>query len=393
MSNFKSVLGIMFMIAGTGLCMWGLSTEPQVLSESDLKTIDSLKTEIRQLTERDSKLGDVNPNVLAAVSEETSYNEAVHSELLEIAQSNGLTITDESTYAKANEANIKKTYYSFEGYGDIQGIVQFLQALSNLDRALLVESVALREPTELVGNFQDSNARGSSGKKSFSLVIEDSHKRDLSELEEMQDNQMDLNSGNHQAVVGESSDEQISSDDGSESEESKESLDSQGMELTDESQSEEQSSSGESDESKEHEHVWGEVAWKKAPTHEEPGIKIRVCSECKDIEEFSDDECDIKNGHDFGNGECGKRTCSVCGYKETEAKHKFGPMTVYSAATCDQTGWNEHTCVECGFKEQVESPMIPHNFKKDDSGKMVCEYCGISQESAAGGTTVEVEVE
>lgn len=383
MSNFKTVLGIMFMLAGTGLCMWGLSTEPQVLSETDLKTIDSLKTEIRQLTERDAKLGEVNPNVLAAVSEETSYNETIHTELLEVAKSNGLTITDESTYAKANEANIKKAYYSFEGYGDIQGIVQFLQALSNLDRALLVESVALREPTELVGNFADGSTQNVSGKKSFSLVIEDSHKRDLSELEAMQDNQMDLNSGSQQVVIGESNETDS---------------DLQGMQLADEDFKNEstggsEESKNESDSSKEHEHTWGEVAWKKAPTHEEPGIKIRVCSECKDIEEFADDECDVKNGHDFGDGECGKRTCSVCGYKETEAKHKFGPMTVYSAATCDQTGWNEHTCVECGFKEQVESPMIPHNFKKDEAGKMVCEYCGISQESAAGGTTVEVEVE
>lgn len=416
MSKVKLIVGIGLMLAGTVLSIAGLSSEPEVLSESDQKQIDTLKTDIRLYTERDQEFGQVSADILTAVSQETQYDEVLYNKIIDLAQQNGLIITDQNSYAKANEANIKKCYYSLEGYGDIRGIVVFLKSLNTTDRALLIESVALRDQMELIGNFEDENAARASGLKSFSVIVEDSHKRDLSDLEKQAANSGSeaVSSKDDKGSDSTSSTSSTSSKDkdkGSSKDKDKGSsaVDSEPKDPKEEGQQspgdpqissrDESSSSSDkvssglkneqgSNVSSKHEHKWSEPFWKSAPTHEKDGVKVRVCELCKDVEEFSDEECSSDKGHTYGDGICGGRTCTVCGAKETEVKHLWGQFSVYSEATCDQIGWNEHVCVSCGTIEQIESPMTPHDFKKNAEGKMVCTYCGVDEESA--GIPVEV---
>lgn len=120
-------------------------------------------------------------------------------------------------------------------------------------------------------------------------------------------------------------------------------------------------SCGEKDSSKAH--SFGEWTITKEVTETEDGSKLRTCSVCG----YSESQIipvlshthtfdTWKSDSDLHWKECG------CGQKDTAASHNFGDWMVTKEATATAEGSKSRTCVECGYQETATIPMVtPHN--------------------------------
>ncbi len=181
------------------------------------------------------------------------------------------------------------------------------------------------------------------------------------------------------------------------------------------------------------EHVFSDWIQEKAPTVDETGLSIRVCSVCQYSEsktipqighthEFSsvwyyddvehwrpavcghENECCDKENHTFGQwtvtrkateleAGCRERLCSVCNYSQKEiipvVGHDFSDWKILKEATKTETGSKQRICMACNYVENAEIPVLGHihtyavwTFEKtagvDVEGlkKSVCTGCG-----------------
>lgn len=90
----------------------------------------------------------------------------------------------------------------------------------------------------------------------------------------------------------------------------------------------------------------------------------------------------------MGVGECGKRTCEVCGEQETEPHHYMSNWTVTSEPTCYLIGYRTRRCLneDCNAEETEEIPKTEHSWIVQD-GREICGVCGEAKDVGLQVTT------
>ena len=154
-------------------------------------------------------------------------------------------------------------------------------------------------------------------------------------------------------------------------------------------------------------HVWAETyTVDVTPTCTTEGSESKHCTR-EGCNAKTDERAIAANGHQFGewtttqNANCGKdgqreRTCSVCGYKETESiskfgNHTFGDWVVTSNPTCTSTGTKTRTCSVCSYKDTESIPTTDHSWTATtvlidgNYHGIKCQNCGTVCEGTKAG--------
>jgi len=128
-------------------------------------------------------------------------------------------------------------------------------------------------------------------------------------------------------------------------------------------------------------HTFGDWTVTKEATESAEGSKYRTCSVCgyKETEEIPK----LQHTHSFGgwksNASSHWKECS-CGQKDSSASHTFGDWTVTKQATESAKGSKYRTCSVCGYKETEEIPKVSHThtFSRTPAGLEYgkCDICG-----------------
>ncbi|MCR5576992.1 MAG: hypothetical protein K6F56_08295 [Oscillospiraceae bacterium] len=152
------------------------------------------------------------------------------------------------------------------------------------------------------------------------------------------------------------------------------------------------------------EHTWSEWAVTAEPTCTEDGSQERSCSVCG----YTESEAIPASGHTWGawtvtaaptcaEGGSQERSCSVCGATESEAipapGHTWGEWTVTAAPTCTKDGSREHSCTICGYTESEVIPAPGHTWgewtvtaaptcTEEGAHEHTCSVCGVTESEA-----------
>ena len=115
------------------------------------------------------------------------------------------------------------------------------------------------------------------------------------------------------------------------------------------------------------------------PTSEHGGLLERKCVDCggsdyKELPKLTPHEHSWVTGQDATNQYMHSQVCSVCGLKSQTEPHTFGDWTETKRATEESTGTRERTCTVCGYKETEVTPKLAHkHLQQYKAGKIVCE--------------------
>ena len=114
-------------------------------------------------------------------------------------------------------------------------------------------------------------------------------------------------------------------------------------------------------------HTFGEWNVTKEATETETGLKERTCSECgfKETEEIPTIAHEHKAGSEWKNDATSHWNECSCGEKMNVADHTFGEWNVTKEATETEKGLKERTCSVCGYKETEDIPVTQPGEKKD----------------------------
>jgi len=128
-------------------------------------------------------------------------------------------------------------------------------------------------------------------------------------------------------------------------------------------------------------HSFGSWTVTKEATETAEGSRYRTCSECgyKETQVIPT----TTHTHTFGGWESNADThwkeCG-CGQKENTASHSFGSWTVTKEATTVAEGSRYRTCSVCGYKQTETIPVVSHThtFSRTSAGlkKGTCDVCG-----------------
>ena len=118
-------------------------------------------------------------------------------------------------------------------------------------------------------------------------------------------------------------------------------------------------------------HTFGEWNVTKEATESEKGLKERTCSACgyKETEEIPTIAHEHKAGSEWKNDSTSHWNECTCGEKMNVSDHTFGEWNVTKEATEEEKGLKERTCSVCGFKETEEIPLLAHEHKAGSEWK------------------------
>lgn len=130
-------------------------------------------------------------------------------------------------------------------------------------------------------------------------------------------------------------------------------------------------------------HIFGEWETVSAATCSAEGSKVKTCSECgyKETEAISMLDHSFGDWYDVESATCTKagvtaRKCSVCNHEETDSlpiiEHSFGDWKSVTTATCTTGGKRSRACTKCTYSETEDVDPTGHSYNDDD----VCTSCG-----------------
>lgn len=341
--NGKQVLAYAMIIVGGMLCIRSISALAEAqnpLTQVQAEQAAALSTEISDLEKQYVSLPDIDSTIVESIKSPTSISDSLQENLRSDAENCGLSIATISGFEKKNSFGVLKAGYQLEGSGDVSGITKFLQTLNDRNEAMLVNEVFLSEgPTLTMPN--GTVMKG--GSQDYRIILEHSYTKGT-QSEPVQQQEQDKS-------------------------------DTEGPEQ----QEQPQENSG-------HEHVFDNEGWTVAPTHESGGTKVKICSICNEV--VTEDQPLDEFAHTWRPGECGKRTCEICGEQETEPHHYMSNWIVTSEPTCYLIGYRTRHCLneDCVIEETEEIPKTEHSWIVQD-GREICGVCGEAKDIGLPVTT------
>ena len=341
--NGKQVLAYAMIIVGGMLCIRSISALAEAqnpLTQVQAEQAAALSTEISDLEKQYVSLPDIDSTIVESIKSPTSISDSLQENLRSDAENCGLSIATITGFEKKNSFGVLKAGYQLEGSGDVSGITKFLQTLNDRNEAMLVNEVFLSEgPTLTMPN--GTVMKG--GSQDYRIILEHSYTKGT-QSEPVQQQEQDKS-------------------------------DTEGPER----QEQPHENSG-------HEHVFDNEGWTVAPTHESGGTKVKICSICNEV--VTEDQPLDESAHTWGPGECGKRTCEICGEQETEPHHYMSNWIVTSEPTCYLIGYRTRHCLneDCVIEETEEIPKTEHSWIVQD-GREICGVCGEAKDIGLPVTT------
>ena len=338
----RQALAYAMIIVGGLLCIRSISAlagAQNPLTQAQAEQAAALSTGISDLENQSANMPDIDSSIVESIKSQTSISDALQENLRSDAESCGLSIASISGFEKKNSFGVLKAGYQLEGSGDVSGITRFLQTLNDRNEAMLVNEVFLSEgPTITMPD--GSVMKG--GSQDYRIILEHSYTKG-GQSEPVKQEQ----------TVPETSEE--------------------------EQQDPPQENSG-------HEHVFDNEGWTVAPTHETGGTKVKICSICNEV--VTEDQPLDESAHTWGAGECGKRTCEVCGEQETVPHHYMSNWTETPEPTCYLIGYRTRRCLneDCNAEETEEIPKTEHSWIVQD-GREICGVCGEAKDVGLQVTT------
>ena len=134
-------------------------------------------------------------------------------------------------------------------------------------------------------------------------------------------------------------------------------------------------------------HSFGDWTITKEATYKEVGSQERTCTVCGYVE--TEEIPVIEHEHEFVyvvDEDGHHQLCEVCGDTTEVEEHTFGEWNVTKEATYTETGMQEHECTLCGFSEEEEIPVVPHEHEyayviDEDGHHQVCGICDDTTET------------